>query len=132
MEFGPRALGNRSILADARNPEMQKRLNLKIKKREGFRPFAPSVLEEDTSQYFKIDIPSPYMLYVVPIQQSIQLNIPGNYSSLGLMEKLYTDRSLIPAVTHVDFSARLQTISKNAKLWNTDRSFFKCCYQVVL
>jgi carbamoyltransferase len=112
MEFGPRALGNRSILADARNPEMQKKLNLKIKKREGFRPFAPSVLEEDSPSYFKTAIPSPYMLFVVPVQEKIRLDIPEDYDSLDLKEKLYIQRSVIPAVTHVDFSARLQTVNK--------------------
>jgi carbamoyltransferase len=112
MEFGPRALGNRSILADARNPEMQKKLNLKIKKREGFRPFAPSVLEEDSSRYFKINIPSPYMQFVVPINNEIQSRLPENYNTLELMDKLYMKRSEVPAITHVDFSARIQTVNE--------------------
>src|SRR5208283_667236 len=80
MEFGPRALGNRSILGDARNPEMQKKLNLKIKYREGFRPFAPSVLEEDIAEYFDLDCPSPYMLLVAPVKEEIRKAIPENYN----------------------------------------------------
>jgi carbamoyltransferase len=112
MEFGPRALGNRSIIADARNPEMQKKLNLKIKFREGFRPFAPSVLSEDNQKYFDINVPSPYMLYTAPVNNSIRNNLPENYHELDLMTKLYTQRSEIPAITHCDFSARLQTVHK--------------------
>ena len=112
MEFGPRALGNRSILADARNPEMQKKLNLKIKKREGFRPFAPAVLEEDCESFFKIDFPSPYMLFVVPVNKEIQKKIPENDQSLNLLQKLNIERSTVPSVTHVDFSARPQTVNK--------------------
>lgn len=112
IEFGPRALGNRSILGDARNPEMQKKLNLKIKKREGFRPFAPSVLEEDCSIYFDIDCSSPYMLFVVPVQEKIRKKMPENYELMDMMEKLYIQRSDFPAITHVDYSARLQTVRK--------------------
>ena len=111
MEFGPRALGNRSILADARNPETQKKLNLKIKYREGFRPFAPSVLEDDNSTYFKLNVPSPYMLLVADVQENIRLQLPDNYESLNLMDKLYTQRSKVPAITHCDFSARIQTVN---------------------
>lgn len=110
MEFGPRALGNRSILSDARNAEMQKKLNLKIKYREGFRPFAPSVLAEDANDYFDLDAASPYMLLVAPVKESRRTEIPENYFSLSMMERLYHLRSDIPAVTHVDFSARVQTI----------------------
>jgi carbamoyltransferase len=119
MEFGPRALGNRSILGDARNPEMQKKLNLKIKYREGFRPFAPSVKAEDVSEYFELTTPSPYMLIVAPVKQSHRNKIPDNYYQLPLMERLYTLRSDIPAVTHVDFSARVQTIHQqtNERYW---------------
>lgn len=112
MEFGPRALGNRSILGDARNPEMQKKLNLKIKYREGFRPFAPSVLAEDCKSYFELDAPSPYMLLVAPVAPNMRTKLPDNYASLPLMQRLYHLRSNIPAVTHVDFSARVQTIHK--------------------
>jgi len=112
LEYGPRALGNRSIIADARNPEMQKKLNLKIKFREGFRPFAPSVLSEDTKKYFDIEVPSPYMLYTAQVNNSIRNKLPENYNELELMTKLYTQRSEIPAITHCDFSARLQTVHK--------------------
>ncbi len=113
MEYGPRALGNRSILADARNPEMQQKLNLKIKYREGFRPFAPAVAEEDVEEYFSISEPSPYMLMVVPVQEKRQVQLPPDYNKKALYDKLYFKRSDIPAVTHVDYSARLQTVSKN-------------------
>jgi carbamoyltransferase len=112
MEFGPRALGNRSILGDARNPEMQKKLNLKIKYREGFRPFAPSVMAEDCKEYFELDTASPYMLIVAPVAEKRRVQLPANYNTLPLLERLYCLRSDIPAVTHVDFSARVQTIHK--------------------
>ena len=112
MEFGPRALGARSIIGDARNPEMQKKLNLKIKYRESFRPFAPSVLAEDCKEYFEHDGISPYMLLVQPVVKNRRKNLPENYSSLGLKEKLYHLRSDIPAITHIDFSARIQTVHK--------------------
>lgn len=114
MEYGPRALGNRSILGDARNPEMQQKLNLKIKFRESFRPFAPAVLEEDTRKYFDIDMPSPYMLFVVPITESIRNNQPQNLENADLMQRLYFQRSEIPAITHLDYSARIQTVSKES------------------
>ena len=110
MEFGPRALGNRSILGDARNSEMQLKLNLKIKYRESFRPFAPSVLAEDCSEYFELEKPSPYMLLVANVQQKHVNKIPGNYYDLPLMERLYFKRSDIPSVTHIDYSARIQTV----------------------
>lgn len=112
MEFGPRALGNRSILGDARNAEMQKKLNLKIKYREGFRPFAPSVLAEDAKEYFDLDTSSPYMLLVAPVKESRRNPLPENYSSLSMNDRLYHLRSDIPAVTHIDFSARVQTIHR--------------------
>lgn len=111
MEFGPRALGNRSILGDPRNPEMQKKLNLKIKYREGFRPFAPSVLEEESRKYFDIDCDSPYMLLVAPVAESIRKPVPDNYDELPLYERLYHLRSTLPAITHVDYSARVQSVS---------------------
>ncbi|GAB4365361.1 MAG: carbamoyltransferase [Calditrichia bacterium] len=125
MEFGPRALGNRSILGDARNPDMQKRLNLKIKFREGFRPFAPSVLEEDIQTYFDLDRPSPYMLLVVPLAETKRKNLPPDYHEWGLYEKLYYPRSEIPAVTHIDFSARIQSVnqSTNPRYWQLIREF---------
>ncbi|MEM7035808.1 MAG: carbamoyltransferase [Bacteroidota bacterium] len=111
MEFGPRALGNRSILGDARNPEMQKKLNLKIKFRESFRPFAPSVLEEDVAEYFDYEGISPYMLLVHPVHPDRQKQLPANYHDLPIKEKLYFQRSDLPAITHIDFSARIQTVS---------------------
>jgi len=113
MEFGPRALGNRSILADARNPEIQQKLNLKIKFRESFRPFAPSVLWEDTQKFFETDKPSPYMLFIAYVKKERRKHLPENYHSLPLKEKLYHIRSDIPAITHLDFSARLQTVHRD-------------------
>ncbi|MCK4857764.1 MAG: carbamoyltransferase [candidate division Zixibacteria bacterium] len=110
MEFGPRALGARSILADARSPEMQLKLNQKIKFRESFRPFAPAVLREDVADYFAEDCDSPYMLLVEPIRESIRIADDDN-ARRGL-EKLRVIRSTIPAVTHVDYSGRLQTVTK--------------------
>ena len=112
MEFGPRALGNRSILGDARNEEMQKKLNQKIKYREGFRPFAPSVLAEDAKAYFDLDCSSPYMLLVAPITQQRRKPLPENYNSLPLFDRLYTPRSDLQSITHIDFSARIQTVHK--------------------
>ncbi len=125
MEFGPRALGNRSILGDARNPEMQKKMNLKIKYREGFRPFAPSVLAEDAKNYFDLTSDSPYMLLVADVVKERVNMLPENYSELPLMEKLYILRSDIPAVTHVDFSARIQTVHKktNPQYWSLINKF---------
>lgn len=110
MEFGPRALGNRSILGDARNPEMQKKLNLKIKYREGFRPFAPSVLAEDAREYFDLTADSPYMLVVAPVKKSRRLKLPDNYNDLPLWERLYHQRSDLQSITHLDFSARVQSV----------------------
>ena len=110
MEFGPRALGARSILADPRNPEMQQKLNLKIKFRESFRPFAPSVLEEEVSKHFELETASPYMLLVQPVKNSIRNPLPNNYHSMPLMEKLYIERSTMPSITHIDFSARIQSV----------------------
>ena len=127
MEFGPRALGNRSILADPRNPEMQKKLNLKIKFREGFRPFAPSVLAEDASLYFATDKASPYMLFTAPVNKNIQRPEPPDYYELSLSERLLHIRSDIPSVTHIDYSARIQTVSKeaNPKFWQLIHDFKK-------
>lgn len=125
MEFGPRALGARSILGDPRNEEMQKKLNLKIKYRESFRPFAPSVLAEDVGKYFDHKGTSPYMLLVKPVAQMIRKTLPSNYLSLGLREKLYCLRSELPAITHIDFSARIQTVHKetNERYWKLINSF---------
>ena len=110
MEYGPRALGNRSILGDARNPEMQRKLNLSIKYREGFRPFAPVVLEEKATEYFDLDRPSPYMLFVGPVIQSRWIAEPVADFDSPMLKRLYHQRSDIPAVTHVDYSARVQTV----------------------
>ena len=125
MEYGPRALGNRSILADARQPDMQKKLNLKIKYREGFRPFAPSVLEEDVGEYFAIDRPSPYMLLVADVVEPRRKPVAARQESEGLFERLYHPRSDIPAVTHVDYSARIQSVSQetNPRFWRLLRAF---------
>jgi len=112
MEYGPRALGNRSIIGDPRDPAMQKKLNLKIKYREGFRPFAPAVLEEDATEHFTIEGISPYMLLVVPVREKLRCSLPANYDDLELYERLYIKRSELPAITHIDFSARIQTVSK--------------------
>ncbi len=127
MEFGPRALGNRSILGDARNLDMQKRLNLKIKYREGFRPFAPSVLAEDATKYFDLEADSPYMLLIAPVQITRCKDLPNNYFDLNLFDRLYFQRSDIQAVTHLDFSARIQTVHKetNPRYWELLNSFKK-------
>ena len=110
MEFGPRALGSRSILGDPRSAEMQQKLNLKIKYRESFRPFAPSVLIEDAKEYFQMEGSSPYMLLVKPIKHNLRKELPPNYNDLNVREKLYYLRSDLPAITHIDFSARVQTV----------------------
>lgn len=112
MEFGPRALGGRSILGDPRNAEMQKKLNLKIKYRESFRPFAPSVLAEDCAEYFDYDGISPYMLLVHPVAEGRRKPVPANYGAMDLREKLYFERSDLPSITHIDYSARIQTVHK--------------------
>ncbi len=113
MEYGPRALGNRSILGDPRQVNMQKHLNLKIKYREGFRPFAPSVLEEYTKQYFEVEDISPYMLLVAPVAKQYCHELPDGYASLPIWERLYFQRSDYPAITHIDLSARIQSVSKS-------------------
>ena len=127
MEFGPRALGNRSIVGDPRNPDMQRILNGKIKLREGFRPFAPSVLEEEAALYFDMNAPSPYMLFVAPVKEVFRKPEPANYRELDLYDRLYHLRSEFPAVTHVDYSARVQTVSKetNPKFWQLINDFKK-------
>jgi len=112
MEFGPRALGNRSIIGDARSPDMQKKLNLKVKFRESFRPFAPSVLLEDLNDWFDINSESPYMLMVGKVKKEKLIEGADNSKSLKGLEKLHLVRSKIPAVTHVDNSARIQTVTK--------------------
>ena len=113
MEFGPRALGGRSIIADPRSEKMQKELNLKVKFRESFRPFAPSVLREDVSKWFEIDCDSPYMLLVAEVKKEIQIPMSKDNEKLFGIEKLNIKRSSVPAVTHVDYSARIQTVHKD-------------------
>lgn len=127
MEFGPRALGNRSIIGDARSTEMQKKMNLKIKYRESFRPFAPSVLEEEVHNWFNIDRPSPYMLLVADVVKKRQIAMKPEEERLFGIDKLNITRSEIPAVTHVDYSARIQTINKedNPRYHALVSSFFK-------
>jgi carbamoyltransferase len=120
MEFGPRALGNRSILADPTDPGMQRKLNLKIKYRESFRPFAPVCKIENAEKYFELKTPSPYMLFTANVKPEWQCHLPAHYSGLSITEKLETVRSKLPAITHVDLSCRIQTVSRdsNALLWN--------------
>ncbi len=129
MEYGPRALGNRSILGDPRDPEMQKKLNLKIKYREGFRPFAPSVLVEDVADYFELQGASPYMLLVAPVKKK-RCNPPpeeqkDSTEPKDVFQRLYHLRSDIPAVTHIDYSARIQTVDReeNSKYWHLINAF---------
>jgi carbamoyltransferase len=112
MEFGPRALGNRSILGDPRSPSMQKNLNLKVKYRESFRPFAPSVLREQVTKWFDLDVDSPYMLLVAPVAEQHMRHMTPEEEALFGIEKLNVARSTIPAVTHVDYSARVQTVHR--------------------
>lgn len=114
MEFGPRALGSRSILGDARNREMQSVMNLKIKNRESFRPFAPVVLEEHVGEWFELDRNSPYMLFVVGVSPDKRLELNTRDQALEGIELLKCIRSEVPAVTHVDYSARVQTVGKDA------------------
>jgi carbamoyltransferase len=125
MEYGPRALGNRSILGDARNPEMQKKMNLKIKYREGFRPFAPTVLEEDISKYFVLNNTSPYMLLVIPVKEDRRNPVPEGYNDMELYKRLYHLRSDVPAITHIDYSARIQSVNKNTnpRYWKLINEF---------
>jgi carbamoyltransferase len=120
MEFGPRALGSRSIIADPRSDKMQKNLNLKVKFRESFRPFAPSVLRNDVNDWFDLDCDSPYMLLVADVKKSIQIPMSEKDSRLFGIEKLNIKRSSIPAVTHVDYSARVQTVHED-----TNPRYFK-------
>ena len=110
MEFGPRALGGRSIIADPRSPVMQKQLNLKVKYRESFRPFAPSVLREDVGEWFEHDIDSPYMLLVADVQKEKRRSMTKEQEALFGIDKLNVPRSSVPAITHVDYSARIQTV----------------------
>jgi carbamoyltransferase len=110
MEFGPRALGGRSILGDPRSPRMQSVMNLKIKYRESFRPFAPSVLAERVEQIFEHDRSSPYMLIVAPVRDELRYPLPPEAAALFGIERLKLERSKLPAITHLDYSARIQTV----------------------
>lgn len=112
MEFGPRALGSRTIIGDARSPQMQKKMNIKIKFREGFRPFAPSVLAEKVSEWFEIDRESPYMLLVAEVKKEKQRKMTSEENKLWGIDQLNVIRSEVPAITHIDYSARLQTVNK--------------------
>tara|TARA_A100001011_G_scaffold302378_1_gene316074 strand:- start:1971 stop:3809 length:1839 start_codon:yes stop_codon:yes gene_type:complete len=116
MEFGPRALGGRSIIADPRSEKMQKELNLKVKFRESFRPFAPSILKEDVSEWFELNSNSPYMLLVADVKKDKQITMTEEQRNLFGIEKLNVKRSSIPAVTHVDYSARIQTVHQETNL----------------
>ena len=120
MEFGPRALGNRSILADPRSPNMQSMLNQKIKYREGFRPFAPAILGDEASEYFDIDHESPYMLLTAPLRESFRIPVPEDDQTVSGLDMLRVQRSHVPAVTHVDYSARIQTVHRE-----TNPRFFR-------
>ena len=125
MEFGPRALGARSIIGDPRSETMQKNLNLKIKYRESFRPFAPSILREDLENWFDLECDSPYMLLVAQVNSKIKKDMSDEQKNLFGIDKLNIKRSEIPAVTHVDYSARIQTVSKktNLKYYNLIKKF---------
>jgi carbamoyltransferase len=127
MEFGPRALGARSIIGDARNIEMQSKMNLKIKYRESFRPFAPTVLRDKASEWFDLRQESPYMLLVAPVRDDKRLKLPESSRQLQGFDKLKTQRSQIPAVTHVDFSARVQTVKRedNPLYYDTINEFYR-------
>ena len=114
MEFGPRALGSRSILGDPRSPKMQADMNIKIKFREGFRPFAPSVLRERVSEYFELDSDSPYMLLVAPVKKERCIPLTAAQHTLWGIDKLNVPRSDLPAITHIDYSARVQTVTREA------------------
>ena len=127
MEFGPRALGNRSIIADPRSKDMQKNLNLKVKFRESFRPFAPSILYDKVSEWFDINTESPYMTFVAKVNESKHLKISNEEENLFGIEKINLERSQIPSVTHVDYSARIQTVHKetNLKFYGLIKEFEK-------
>ncbi len=125
MEFGPRALGARSILGDPRSPRMQADMNIKIKFREGFRPFAPSVLQERAADYFELDAESPYMLLVAPVRENRRIPLTAAQSELWGIDKLNVPRSDVPAVTHIDYSARVQTVTRerNGRYYDVIKAF---------
>ena len=127
MEFGPRALGGRSIIGDPRNQKMQSIMNLKIKYRESFRPFAPSVLEEDVATQFEMNYKSPYMLLVSPVKKELCTDMTAEQKKLFGIDKLNISRSTLPAITHIDYSARVQTVSKetNPRYYNLIDAFKK-------
>lgn len=127
VEFGPRALGARSILADPRNPQIQSILNLKIKFRESFRPFAPSVLVENVSDYFELDRPSPYMLLVAQVKKDKRKPISDEQKNKKGLELLKVERSVVPAITHVDYSARIQTVKRedHPLYYDTIKAFYE-------
>ena len=127
MEFGPRALGSRSILADPRSKTMQKTLNLKVKYRESFRPFAPSILSEHLSDYFDLSCQSPYMQFVSLVKNDKRYEMSREEEKLFGIEKLNIVRSNVPAITHVDYSARIQTVEKeiNPKFYNLIEKFYQ-------
>ena len=131
MEFGPRALGSRSIIADPRNESMQKELNLKVKFRESFRPFAPSILKEDLQNWFELNYDSPYMLLVSDIKNELKIDMSEKDKKLFGIDKLNIKRSSIPAVTHVDYSSRIQTVHEETnpkyyKLLNKFKEITSC------
>jgi carbamoyltransferase len=138
MEFGPRALGSRSIIGDARNSEMQTKMNLSIKFRESFRPFAPSVLEEEADRYFDLDSPSPYMLLVAPVAQTIRKELSYDETEQmqnpDLLKRVKIERSDLPAITHVDYSARVQTISekRNGRYFRLVKRFNESTHSPVI
>ena len=138
MEFGPRALGGRSIIGDARNSDMQTKMNLSIKFRESFRPFAPSVLEEDFSNFFDLDTQSPYMLLVAPVKHDIRKELSTedaiDMKDPNLLKRVKIERSGLPAITHVDYSARVQTVNeeRNDRYYRLIREFKNSCDSPVL
>ena len=127
MEFGPRALGSRSILADPKSEKMQKELNLKIKFRESFRPFAPSVLSDQVGKWFELNKESPYMLLVSKIKKNLRIPMTLEQENLFGIEKLNIKKSTVPAITHVDYTARIQTVHKetNEKYYNLINKLFE-------